>query len=117
MILESRSIIFSDEELFLALRPVIEGRGMQAELDIEDIVSVLDKEGEVTVTINLSDGAEPILFSSREIGAAVLNHCIDQGIPLPRGSYKELAIRGDHVALIVRLETGAGGSEIEEGEE
>lgn len=117
MILESRSIIFSDEELFLALRPVIEGRGMQSDMDIEEIISTLDSDGEVNVRIVLPDGAEPVLFSSREVGAAVLNHCIDQGIPLPRGSYKELAIRGDHVALIVRLETGASGSEIEEGEE
>jgi len=117
MILESRSIIFSDEELFLALRPVFEGRGMQADMDIEDIISALDQEGEVTVRIVLPDGAEPLLFSSREVGAAVLNHCIDQGIPLPRGSYKELAIRGNHIALIVRLETGSTGSEIDEGEE
>ena len=117
MILESRSIIFSDEELFIALRPVIEGRGMQADMDIDDIISSLDSEGEVNVRIVLPNGAEPILFSSREVGAAVLNHCIDQGIPLPRGSYKELAIRGDHVSLIVRLETGASGSEVEEGEE
>ncbi len=117
MILESRSIIFSDEELFLALRPVLEGRGMQTDMDIEDIISRLDREGEVNVSLILPDGADPVLFSSREVGAAVLNHCIDQGIPLPRGSYKELAIRGDHVALIVRLETGASMSEIEEGEE
>jgi hypothetical protein len=117
MILESRSIIFSDEELFLALRPVIEGRGMQADMEIDDIISKLDSEGDVNVRIILPDGAEPILFSSREVGAAVLNHCIDQGIPLPRGSYKELAIRGDHVALIVRLETGSMSSEIEDGEE
>jgi len=117
MILESRSIIFSDEELFLALRPVIESRGLPADLEIEEIQSELDREGEVSVRIVLPDGAEPLLFASREIGAAVLNHCIDQGVPLPRGSYKELAIRGDHVALIVRLETGSSGSEIEEGEE
>jgi len=117
MILESRSIIFSDEELFIALRPVMEGRGIKADMDMEDIISSLDGDGEVNVRIVLPNGAAPILFSSREVGAAVLNHCIDQGVPLPRGSYKELAIRGDHVALIVRLETGASAAEVEEGEE
>ena len=117
MILESRSIIFSDEELFLALRPVMEGRGINDSPDVTEIVSSLDNEGEVNVSITLAGNDEPVEFSSREVGAAVLNHCIDQGIPLPRGSYKELAIRGDHVALIVRLETGATGSEVEEGEE
>jgi hypothetical protein len=117
MILESRSIIFSDEELFLALRPVIEGRGIDGNVNIEEITSTLDNDGEVNVRIDVADGGEPILFSSREVGAAVLNHCIDQGIPLPRGSYKELAIRGDHIALIVRMETGASGAEVEEGEE
>jgi hypothetical protein len=117
MILESRSIIFSDEELCLALRPVMEGRGISSEMFINNVTSVLDSEGEVSVSIEIADNDEPVLFTSREVGAAVLNHCIDQGIPLPRGSYKELAIRGDHVALIVRLETGAGAAEVEEGEE
>lgn len=116
MILESRSIIFSDEELFLALRPVIEGRGMSADVSVAAINTGLDDEGEVAVTVEVTDG-EDMQFSSRELGAAVLNHCIDQGIPLPRGSYKELATRGDHVALIVRMESGAASSEIDEDEE
>ncbi|WP_147453610.1 hypothetical protein [Eilatimonas milleporae] len=105
MILESRSIIFSDEELVLAMRPIMETKGLDQNLHPTAVVSELDDEGEVAVRFE-SNGSEPVQFSSREVGAAVLNHCIDQGIPLPRGSYKELAIRGDHVALIVRLETG-----------
>ena len=116
MILESRSIIFSDEELALALRPVLEGRGMATNPPLRDVISELDNEGEVTVRFILTDGSDPILFNSREVGASVLNHCIDQGIPLPRGSYKELAIRGEHVALIVRLESGSYSSSIDEDE-
>ncbi len=116
MILESRSIIFSDEELFLALRPVIEGRGKSADIAVAAINTGMDDEGEVAVSIEVTDG-EDLHFSSRELGAAVLNHCIDQGIPLPRGSYKELATRGDHIALIVRMETGAASAEIDEDEE
>ena len=118
MILESRSIIFSNEELFLALRPVLEGRGKTVEAtSVSEITASLDAEGEVVVNLHLKDEAEPQYFEGREVGAAVLNHCIDQGIPLPRGSYKELAIRGEHVALIVRLETGGAHSDIEEDEE
>jgi len=118
MILESRSIIFSDEELFVALRPVLEDRGISIDMEIADIISELDHEGEVNVSIHLPQGeGDPITFTSREVGAAVLNHCIDKGIPLPRGSYKELAIRGDHIALIVRLETGAQNAEFDEDEE
>lgn len=117
MILESRSIIFSDEELVLALRPVLEGRGKSSNLPLRDIISQLDEEGEVSVRLELSDGSDPVLFNSREVGAAVLNHCIDQGVPLPRGSYKELAIRGDHVALIVRLESGKNPPVVDEDEE
>ncbi len=117
MILESRSIIFSNDELFLALRPLLEGRGLSADVSVTKIQPSLDAEGEVQVTLHHSDNDEAETFISRELGAAVLNHCIDQGIPLPRGSYKELAIRGDMVALIVRLETAGTVSEIEEGEE
>lgn len=117
MILESRSIIFSDEELFVALRPIVESRGLNADLPIKTISARLNDEGEVAATIEMTDGTDPIVIEGQELGPAVLNHCIDQGIPLPRGSYKELAIRGDHVALIVRLETGSVQSEIDEDEE
>ncbi|UTW58687.1 hypothetical protein KFE96_18010 [Kordiimonas sp. SCSIO 12603] len=117
MILESRSIIFSNDELFLALRPLLEGRGVSEDISVTDIESSLDAEGEVFVRIHQADSGEPMEFTSKEVGSAVLNHCIDQGIPLPRGSYKELAIRGDMIALIVRLETGGTSSDVEEGEE
>ena len=116
MILESRSIIFSDEELVLALRPLLEGQGVAADANILGVHNGLDDEGEVQIKVDVMD-QDPIEFSSREIGAAVLNHCIDQGIPLPRGSYKELAIRGNHVAMIVRLETGANSPEVDESDE
>lgn len=117
MILESRSIIFSNDELFLALRPLLESRGVSSDISVTDIESSLDAEGEVVVRIHQADSEEPIDFVSKEVGSAVLNHCIDQGIPLPRGSYKELAIRGEMIALIVRLETGGTSSDVEEGEE
>lgn len=117
MILESRSIIFSDEELFVALRPILESRGIGGDIPVRAISARLSDEGEVAATIEMTDGSEPVVVESGELGPAVLNHCIDQGIPLPRGSYKELAIRGDHVALIVRLETGSIQPDIDEDEE
>ncbi len=117
MILESRSIIFSDEELFVALRPVLEGRGLTADIPVRTISARVNADGEVAATIEMTDGSEPVIVDSGELGPAVLNHCIDQGIPLPRGSYKELAIRGDHIALIVRLETGSIQPDIDQDEE
>lgn len=117
MILESRSIIFSDEELFVALRPVLDNRGMGPDIPVKTVTAALNDDGEVAATIEMTDGSDPVVVESADLGPAVLNHCIDQGIPLPRGSYKELAIRGDHVALIVRLETGSIQSEIDEDEE
>ena len=107
MILESRSIIFSDEELVVAFGSKIEERVEDTSIEPVAVKSALDEEGEVNVTFDLSDGNQ-IAFESAEVGPIVLNHCIEVGVPLPRGAYKELAIRGDHVALIVRLETGAG---------
>ncbi len=117
MILESRSIIFSDDELFVALRPILESRGMAADLPMRAISAKVNDEGEVAATIEMTDGSEPIVIEGGELGPAVLNHCIDHGIPLPRGCYKELAIRGDHVAMIVRLESGSVQSDVDEDEE
>ncbi len=114
MILESRSIIFSDEELVMALRDGLNARAGEG-VTPTGVVSSLDEEGEVRVSFDMPSG-EKVTFASREVGAAVLNHCIEVGIPLPRGSYKELAIRGDHVALIVRLETSMLESSFESDE-
>ena len=105
MILESRSIIFSEEELVLALRPLMATKALAPETEPDEIITGLDNEGEVLITYKI--GADDHTFTSKEVGAAILNHCIESSIPLPRGSFKELALRGDHVALIVRLETGS----------
>ncbi len=116
MIIETRNIIFSDEEIVLALKPLLQAKGQDPDLLPEKLQCGTDTSDEVTVTYQLRDGSE-ILFNSREVGAAVLNHCIELGIPLPRGSMKELATRGDHIALIVRLETGVTGPGIEDDDE
>ena len=106
MILESRSIVFTNDELLVALRPILETKGLSGEEILDDMTIDLDGEGEVMVELTLNERDEPIILNSREIGAAVLNHCIEAKIPLPRGAYKELALRGDMVAMIVRIESG-----------
>lgn len=68
MILESRSIIFSDEELFVALRPIVESRGLNADLPIKTISARLNDEGEVAATIEMTDGTDPIVIEGRNWG-------------------------------------------------
>lgn len=116
MIIESRSILFSDEELLVALRPILTARQEDPEIVPDRVVCDMDEEDEIIVTYHMP-GGEHITFNNREVGAAVLNHCIEVGIPLPRGSYKELAIRGDHLGLIVRLESGVVGPGVEDDNE
>ncbi|GHF12325.1 hypothetical protein GCM10017044_02830 [Kordiimonas sediminis] len=106
MILESRSIVFSHDEVLIALRPLLEMKGLTGEEIVEGLEIGLDDNDEVMLTICFDDSTDNIVLFSKEIGAAILNHCIDQGIPLPRGSYKELTTRGDMIAMIVRLESG-----------
>ncbi|UTW55378.1 hypothetical protein [Kordiimonas sp. SCSIO 12610] len=111
MIQESRSIIFTEDELIQALVPLLDAKEISSSEPPIKVESSFDKEGEVSVAYFPADGSEAVSFNSREVGAAVLNHCIELGIPLPRGSYKELTLRGDDIALIVRLETGLGSEE------
>ena len=105
MILESRSLLFTDRELLVAMRPILEAKGFDPDMAPTSVVPEFDENGDVQLRYDRSDG-DPIIFNNREVGAALLNHCIVKDIPLPRGSYKELAIRGDLMALIVRMETG-----------
>ncbi len=111
MIQESRSIVFTEDELIEALIPLLDAKEVSTSKQPLKVETAFDNEGEVAVTYFPADGSDGVSFNSREIGAAVLNHCIEMGIPLPRGSYKELTLRGEEVALIVRVESGIGTGE------
>lgn len=113
MILETRSLIFSDEELVVALKALLAAKGEDTQILPKKIQCLMNDQNDVEVHYIYHDRPDPIIFNSREVGACLLNHCIEQGIPLPRGSYKELSTRGEHIALIVRLETGTVGPGIE----
>lgn len=103
MLFESRSIIFSDEELAEAMQPIFEERGMD---NVIQIFPNHDKAGEVIISVGQLNVDDEVDITAAELAPVILNHCIDKNIPLPRNSHKELALRGDHLALIVRLEVG-----------
>lgn len=110
MILESRSLIFSDEELILAFDGAVQAYFVSDNKQPAAVTAVtagLDEFGDPLLFFTFAGGGKHV-FQSREIAPILLNHCIDSGIPLPRGAYKELALRGNRIALIVRLETGLG---------
>ena len=106
MILESRSIVFTSQELIEALKPLLEAKEIPTSLAPKQVKNRFDDDGEVAVDYHRSDVDEVVTFNNREVGAVIVNHCIERGVPLPRGSYKELTLRGEDVTLIVRIETG-----------
>ena len=106
MIEESRSIVLSDKELLVALAPLVEDAGIENPESPKSINIGHDDLGEIVVNLSYEGKKEPITFDHMEAGRAILHHCIAQRIPLPRGSHKELALRGDQLALIVRIITG-----------
>ena len=103
MLFESRSIIFSDEELAEAMQPLFEERGME---NVIQLFPSHDKMGEVIICVKELDVAEETAITAAELAPVILKHCLDKNVPLPRNAHKELALRGDHLALIVRLECG-----------
>jgi len=111
MIIESRSIIFTEEELVEALVPLLDAKEIPTSITPKKVETRFDNEGEVEVTYHRSDSDDIVVFNSREVGAVIVNHCIERGVPLPRGSYKELTLRGEEVALIVRIESGINSEE------
>ena len=106
MIEESRSIVLSDSELLVALAPLLEEAGV-SDSEIPTAISFRhDDLGEVVIELDYDVRDARLAFDHMEAGRAILHHCIAQRIPLPRGSHKELALRGDQLALIVRITTG-----------
>lgn len=103
MLFESRSIIFSDEELAEAMQPIFEERGMD---NVTQLFPCHDSAGEVMIWVKELNNEEETHITSAELAPIILKHCLDKKVPLPRNSFKELALRGDHLALIVRLENG-----------
>lgn len=103
MLFESRSIIFSDEELAEAMQPIFEERGMD---NVTQLCPCHDHAGEVMISVKEQNAQEETHITSAELAPIILKHCLDKKVPLPRNSQKELALRGDHLALIVHLENG-----------
>ncbi len=103
MLSESRSIIFSDEELAEAMQTIFEERGMG---NVTNIYPCHNRAGEVMISVTELDSDEEIEISAAELAPIILQHCLKKKVPLPRNAFKELALRGESLALIVRLECG-----------
>ncbi len=107
MITEARSIVLSDNELITALRPLIGEGAIADDIAVENIQLNQDIEGNVDAAITF-EGDEEMSFNHNQLRAAILHHCMAQRIPIPRGVEKELTMRGDQIAMVIRMTMGEG---------
>ena len=103
---EHRQIVFSKKELnaaFAAYREshddgIPEGRVIACSIDAHKRVAVL--------IAFLGEGRkkpEVAEIPASTVAAALILHCMENGIPIPRQSHKAVQQMGDNIALVVRV--------------
>ena len=69
-------------------------------------VDVLEEDESIVARLTLEDpDGKPLLvhFESSFIAASLMRYCFKEKIVLPRTAHKSLAIHGDNIALVLRL--------------
>ena len=103
---ETRSIVFSYDELLEALREFSEFSAKHISFKRIGECKVAGKGGvAVTATLRAKSGEAPaeIPISTSDVGAALLRYCFSHRVPIPRRAEKSLRIVGDNVALVLTL--------------
>ena len=104
---EVRTILFKQSEVIDALRIYRLRKGKPIPLGQTFKFVVEDDPGvriALAVAVKGEERLEHCEFLAREIGAALVMHCIEQKIPLPaNNATKALQIAGDCVALVVTI--------------
>lgn len=101
---EIRHIIFSSEELFVALKEYRKRR--RDPLPTGSVVKfTLEQVPELSVTVRVAPetgGAERVLVANRdELATALIMYCIDNTIPMPVKSTKFLQVFGGSLGLVI----------------
>lgn len=104
--MELRKIVFTDGELRQAafdycLRANID----VPQLGIDKLVVDPDLEAMITLkfdTVHPADVKE-VRLNRDQVAAALIRHCMEIGVPLPRNSQKILKVQDGKIALLVNI--------------
>ncbi|MEX2009836.1 MAG: hypothetical protein WEC41_06540 [Dongiaceae bacterium] len=105
---EYRRLVFPNRELRQALAA---HGGDQVELPAGDIIAIaIVEDGQQIVRATFLDAANNSTFTAdfiaEYIAAALIRHCIEHRVPMPKKSRKSLRLMGDNLSLdIVIRET------------
>ena len=107
MPIEIRKLVFTTAEL----QDVVVSHCLSGNIPLPDapIVGIeVSNEPEATVTINFqaADPAQPsaLRLTREQVAAAIIRHCRDNRIPMPRRGQKLVQAQGDGLALMVKVE-------------
>ena len=106
MITEFRKIVFSREEMIKAILEY--NRHSTSKLPVGDIIAIRpgsQLEPELNLEIHdATDGkTEKISLKAGYLAAAMLRHCIQCKIPVPRQATKQIEVFGESIALSLTL--------------
>jgi hypothetical protein len=104
MVIEVRSLLFTDFEILEAMTAVMRRRGESVPGPQPVKVRLTEKNnGQTQMQIDLAYDGQSRKFDMEEAQAALTAFCIRQKIPMPRLCHKSLEWRGEQLALIIRL--------------
>jgi hypothetical protein len=100
--IEVRNLMFLDSELIEALTPLMRKRGDQIPGPQPLKLRKRFELGRLIVEIDFTFDFQTRQFTGEEVLASLVAFCISRKVPLPRSAPKEVDVRGEHIALIIR---------------
>ena len=104
---EIRKLVFTTAELQdVMVNHCLSGNIPLPDAPIEGIEVSNEPEATVTINFQAADPAQPnaLRLTREQVAAAIIRHCRDNRIPLPRQGKKLLQAQGDGLALMVKVE-------------
>ncbi len=106
MPIDTRSLIFDQEELSQALVMFCRAKGRAApEAGFFHLRPVLNRHSKIVVSADT--GSNVTIFAEHEVAAAMILYCLRSGIPLPHSAEKSLVLEADG-SLSLNLTVTAG---------
>ena len=104
MPLDTRRILFSEEEVIVAIRQFYDRKGKSFPIGIVENTTIIEKpECTFQCDIVRDNNQEQVVVAGAALAAALIAYCISRRIPLPAKADKTLAISQGQLVLAINM--------------
>lgn len=105
---ENRNIIFTENEIKIALMQFSARKGLNFKVENINEFSMTTEEG-IDIELKVFDAASnkvgTVKYKQSEIAAALMAYCMFLKIPLPRAGKKSVQVKNGELCLLIKMQS------------